>query len=503
MVAVEVEAKLIAPEGIVLPDLSGLLRGSVAQPGAIVALDARYYDTSDLRLARTGTTLRYRSGDGRPGWTLKLPRTRHTSSLSRTEIDFDHPPDRVPDAAVDLVTALTRGRRLEPVCDMSTVRRPIEIRDSTGRLVGVVVDDTVSATSAGRNVAVFCEIEVEVHENSRRARRLLDAAVSRLAAAGAKPGEPTPKLIRVLGPLAAKPPDVSVASLDRNPGLPDVIRHALATSALSIVRHDPGVRMGGIPEEVHQLRVGTRRLRSDLRSFAPLLDDTAVAAIRREIGWLGDVVGAVRDLDVLAERLSSGIESLGGDDHPAGAVLLDALHGQRSAARDALLGAMRSPRYLEILDTLVEVSSAPPLRLGLTLSGADLSRQAKRIVRRSVRDLAAAVERLGDEPGDSPLHRVRILTKRARYAAEAVTPLAESRLGQLSVALSQLQGFLGDYNDTVIAETWLRAAAERHPDAGVAAGLLIAVERRKRAKLRRRWPVVWRRASKGPLADWL
>jgi hypothetical protein len=48
-----------------------------------------------------------------------------------------------------------------------------------------------------------------------------------------------------------------------------LIRYATARSLAEMLRHDPGVRLGEDPEDVHQFRVGTPRLRSDLRTFAP------------------------------------------------------------------------------------------------------------------------------------------------------------------------------------------------------------------------------------------
>ena len=62
----ELEAKLIAPNELRLPDLSGLVKGATAVrlPGR--HLEATYYDTAELRLARNGITLRYRSGEDGP-----------------------------------------------------------------------------------------------------------------------------------------------------------------------------------------------------------------------------------------------------------------------------------------------------------------------------------------------------------------------------------------------------------------------------------------------------
>jgi CHAD domain-containing protein len=84
-----------------------------------------------------------------------------------------------------------------------------------------------------------------------------------------------------------------------------LVRHALAGSVAQIVRHDAGVRLGGDAEHVHQFRVATRQLRSDLRTFAPLLEDGWGMGLRAELGWLAAQVGPVREIDVLAERLQS------------------------------------------------------------------------------------------------------------------------------------------------------------------------------------------------------
>jgi len=68
----EREAKLGAGPVFALPDLDGLIDGLVATPLPERHLDAVYYDTDDLRLARSGITVRHRTGED-DGWTVKLP----------------------------------------------------------------------------------------------------------------------------------------------------------------------------------------------------------------------------------------------------------------------------------------------------------------------------------------------------------------------------------------------------------------------------------------------
>jgi CHAD domain-containing protein len=117
------------------------------------------------------------------------------------------------------------------------------------------------------------------------------------------------------------------------------------------------------------------------------------------------------------------------------------------------------------------------------------------LVRKRWGRLADAVDALGDDPPDSALHDVRIKAKRCRYTAEAVTPVAGERAARFAVAVSRLQTVLGDHQDAVVAERWLREAADAMPVSRLVAGELIAHQRAERARLRAEWPSVWTTVS--------
>ena len=265
----ELEAKLIAPDELRLPDLSGLVKGATAVrlPGR--HLEATYYDTAELRLARNGITLRYRSGEDGPPWTVKLPEGSSAAALRRSEVSFDGAPGPVPPRAADLVRAYARSRPLVPVAHLHTDRAPIEICGPDGGLLAEITDDRVAVYDEhGQRTGGFREIEVEVRAKGRAGRRLLRAAISRLVAAGCRAEPPIPKVIRVLGQRASGPPDVVVPPIGAGATVDTLIRYAMARSVAQILGHDPGVRLGEDPEDVHQFRVATRRLRSDLRTFS-------------------------------------------------------------------------------------------------------------------------------------------------------------------------------------------------------------------------------------------
>jgi CHAD domain-containing protein len=483
--------------------MAGLVEGSTAIELPELRLDATYYDTDDLRLARSGITLRRRDGEPGPAWTVKIPHHVGGNVLARQEIRVEGREGKVPYLANDLVCASARTHELVPVARLTTIRRPIEIRGRGGRLLASVVDDTVSVSRWQCPAGRFREVEVELQDPGDIGTQILDAATMRLVAAGCTAETPIPKLVRALGEPATRPPDVVVAALTAHATVVDLVAHAIARSVSQIIRHDPGVRLGGDPEDVHQLRVGVRRLRSDLRSFAPLLDRDRVARLRAELGWLGTVVGRVRDHDVLAARLIANVATLTEVDAPGDAQLLRQLEDDAAEARIAMLDALRGVRYVDLLETLVGTASVPPLAGTTELTVRSNAQLASKIARRPWRRLARAVDSLGPDPSDAALHRVRILAKRCRYASDAVAPIVGPRAARFAAAMADVQTVLGDHQDTVVAESWLRNAAAAVPSSRLAAGKLIALERTRRGELRAQWPSSWRAASSKRLRRWL
>jgi CHAD domain-containing protein len=491
----EREAKLVAPASLGMPNLDELVPGTRAVTRPVQRLDATYYDTPDLRLARSGITVRHRGGESGPAWTVKLPEDGSASDLVRREIRFEGSSDRVPNPAADLVLASTRMRALAPVARLTTVRRPIEIRDGAGQLLAEVVDDTVSVSHDEGPVGRFREVEVELHTNGAKGRRLLDAALTRLVGAGCDAEPPVPKLVRALGEPATLPPDVVVPPLPDDATVIDLVRHSVARSVALIIRHDPGARLGDDEEEVHKLRVATRRLRSDLHSFGPLLDKGEVKSVRTELSWLGGVVGAVRDTDVLRIRLATRLDALSAGDAKGADRLMSLLGEESAVARGAMTAAMRDRRYLRLLDALVELAAAPPFVGPHTISSRKSRKIAVKVVEKPWHRVVAAVDALGEDPSDTRLHAVRILAKRSRYAAEATAPLLGPTAVRFAAAVADLQTVLGDHQDTVLAEEWLRRAAAAEPDADDVVQELIAVEQSRRRTLRTQWPAVWQKAA--------
>src|SRR5258708_30800353 len=301
----EREVKLGAGPAFHLPDLNGVVDGVTVTPPEVVRLETVYYDTSDLRLARWGVSLRRRAGEG---WTLKLSPSTEQGMLERDEITFQGGTKKPPAAALALVRAYVRTSELVPVARLSTQRRRVRLVGADGARVAEVVDDEGSVRDGRRVAARFREIEIEV-AGAEGNEAIVAPLVERLRAAGAGAPDPTPKHIRALGPPATAPPEVSALPVTLESPARDVIRSVLAEAVAAILRNDPLVRLGTDPEGVHQERVATRKLRSHLRTFGPLLEPEWSEPLRSELGWLALALGPVRDREVLLERLGDRAQS--------------------------------------------------------------------------------------------------------------------------------------------------------------------------------------------------
>jgi CHAD domain-containing protein len=488
----EHEVKFTPGPWFEVPDLTGVVPGVRTDPGETVTLQASYFDTDDLRIARSGASLRHRSDEG---WTVKLPLARD-DSLTRDEVHVDGAPGDPPEPALDLVRAAARSAPVRLVARLDTVRAPIVLRDHDGQVLAEMTDDEVSVLDGTRLVARFRELEVEFTADA--SADFAAAVTARLRAAGAGEPDPVPKIVRALGPRAIEPPDLpQPPPLGRTSTPIDVVRAAIASGAIRLLDNDPVVRRGTDPEGVHQARVATRRLRSDLRTFDKVLDAEWTDALREELGWIGGLLGAVRDADVLLERLDHRIAGLPASDVDDGKKLLVALAERREHARATLLGAMRSNRYLALLDRLIEAAREPALALDVDVDDLELANFA----RRPWRKLRKAVKALSDEPSDHELHRVRIRAKRARYAAEAVAPVFGKRARSFARAVAAIQDVLGEHQDAVVAGEWLRDHASGR--AAFVAGELVATERAAARSARDEWPHVWARARRKRLRRWM
>ena len=503
--AIEREIKFAVGPVFSLPDLTRVVDDVRQTELPEAELVATYYDTPDRRLLRRGITLRHRRNRTDPSdqgqWTLKLPVRVGGIALERTELTWPGELCAVPGEAVGLVRAIVRHAELESIAELVTRRRRLEIKAPDGRRLAEIDDDVVDAADGSSSGGRFRELEVELEADDAALR---DSLIARLAAAGARRGRASPKVAHALGMDGSARAQVEVKPRTGDMSLGKLVSAAIATGLERLVEHDLGVRQGADPEHVHQARVATRRLRSNLRTFADVFEPTWTARMREELRWLGRALGRVRDADVLALRLRThAVEELTERDQQGFADLMRRLSLQREAAYAEMLEVLDSDRYVDLLDALAE---APAFRAGrdreLTMRA---EKAAVRFVRRPWESLRRAVAKLKDDPTDEQLHQVRIKAKRLRYSADVAEAVVGKPARRLAKAAADLQDILGAHHDAVTAEGWLReSAAALKESAGIfVAGELVSIQRREQRELRQTWPEAWDRLSTKRLTRWL
>lgn len=484
----EVERKFRVPAGFVLPDFTGVTGVHRVEARPTFSMTNAYYDTPDLRLFRWGITLRRREGGPDEGWHLKLPVIGREEGV-RDEIQAPLGP-HVPAELVRIVTPFVRGGDLERVASLRTERTPTLLLDTAGRPRIEVVDDRVEIDGG----AGFREIEAEAvpTPESSLDEPLLQRVSESLLAAGAVPGTMS-KAGAALGPRAAVPPDVEDIpwpSADAPAG--DVVHAYLAMHTRRLLLADLSLRRD-LPDAVHQMRVSARRLRSGLKVFGPLLDTEWATRLRAELGWMASGLGQARDTEVLQERLDTHARQLDAGDDQRAQVLVDAVLSARMDDAISAVGAVvDSPRYLQLLEDLVEGVRRPSLTKRADEAAGDV---LPPLVDKAYRRLERRVAGLALDTPSPEWHETRIAAKRARYAADAVTPVIGHGMRRLADQLAAVTDVLGHHQDAHVAQEALRGMAGMpvavEPEAAFALGRLLAIEEAAEVADREAFLALW------------
>jgi len=273
---------------------------------------------------------------------------------------------------------------------------------------------------------------------------------------------------------------------------PAHVRAKLDREIRALLTHEPGTRSGADPEDLHQMRVALRRMRSVLKLSGVLVGPDA-EPVRAELGWLGQSLGEVRDYDVLIGHLREVIAEFEVRDQAAGRRLVSRFVTERGSAKRRLTRALASVRYSTLLRDVSRLAAEPAAEEPtVDIRPTDLVAGLAKPHRR----LAKAVRALPADPPDDDLHALRIHGKRLRYAAELAQTSAKKkqavRIKALIKATKNFQTVLGDHQDAVVAAERVRGILDgADGPMGFVAGRIAERELARRAEARAVWRAVW------------
>jgi len=460
----EVEVKLEATSRDVLAQIAtvGALDSYRLRRRPVQHLQTTYLDTPTLALARAGVAVRLRRAGRRWEATAKWPGRVSGALHTRPELTVPLPgepvpPFRLPDGLLaEALQPYLLGRPLQPVLVTNVERRIVDVVPAGGgtALAELALDTVQVCTPDGTPAAPeYWEVEIEQRAGKpadcvavgRALRRRFHLVPSR----GTKFAR---GLSAVLPPgaIAAPPPPIAAGDT-----LVSATRAIIAAQLGRLRAAQPAVRRGDNPEAVHEMRVAVRRLRTALRLGEDALPAPQRAALARELGWLGDALGKVRDLDVQLQEADWHRRRVEAPARPPIDGFRRTLRRERETALAALREAFASSRYTKLLFAL-ERAVTPPRRPPAGKAAEPIALAGRRAIKRAVRRLRKLGDALDELPKADDLHTLRIRAKRLRYVLEALKPITARDGRRLTKQLVRLQDVLGRFNDSMVTATTVR-----------------------------------------------
>ena len=437
--------------------------GLTVTPDSTIGIADSYYDTGDWRLYRAGYALRVREENGEFEATMKSLEPADGSLRKRREISESLEDDRLATLGKargpvgSMARKIVGGRALRLLFQIRTRRQRFALRfdGSTGE-----VSLDASGIPVGEDSINLRRVEVEIGEAPRPelqgfvdemqfALDLSPATLSKyetgLYASGLDPvGD------NGFGPTRIGP------SMSAGEVAFAVLRRQFA----EMRDHEGGTRLGEDPEELHDMRVPTRRMRAAIKVFRDALPERA-RWFEEELRWVAQALGDVRDLDVQIERFEAWKREADEEASESLNKILGITERRRARARENMLAVLDSDRYEILESSFAEMLRGGPEREvaqtnGKAVAGEPITAVAPALISRRHRKWRKAAKRLDSSSSTEAFHDTRKKGKRLRYTLEFVSEVYGEPVQRLVDPLKALQDDLGDHQDAVVAAGFLR-----------------------------------------------
>ncbi len=251
--------------------------------------------------------------------------------------------------------------------------------------------------------------------------------------------------------------------LKKNPGvnpddsLSEAGRKVMGYHFAQMVRHEAGTRKGEDIEELHDMRVATRRMRASFEVFSRAFESKAVKTHLKGLRATGRALGRVRDLDVFMEKAQHYLDSIPQEQRNGLEPLLTLWENERQIDREKMLEYLDSEAYANFKRKFLKFVSTP--NAGARPVSETSPHQVRHIVPALVYTRLAAVRAYGlilESATIKQLHGLRIEFKKLRYTLEFFREVLGVETKELIGEIKTLQDHLGDLNDADVACQILR-----------------------------------------------
>jgi triphosphatase len=322
----------------------------------------------------------------------------------------------------------------------------IQRREGGAPLAEISLDE--SEFSGGEGEARLSRIEVEISDGGAY-DGVAGFVEGMRGSLGLRPTERSKfgEGLSAAGLAPAVAPDLGPTEVEGSMPAGEVAFAILRRHFATMLAHEPGVRLGEDPEELHDMRVATRRLRAALKLYKGVLPKRA-ERYERDLRFFAGALGEVRDLDVHLERLDAEAARNGEALEEVSAALVE----RRAEARRRMLEVLGSDRYEGFV-----ASFSGTLRRGRSPAPAGpILEVAPDLVRRRYKKVRKDVEALDGESPPEDFHDLRKKGKRLRYALEPLRGIYGKPSEKMVELLKAVQDDLGDHQDLIVAAGLMR-----------------------------------------------
>ena len=448
---------------------SSALHGFKLGPAAIHKLRTVYFDTPDLALCKAGYALRVRKNSHGYVQTVKeassgalaSERNEYECEVPSAEVDLS----RVPDEGLrHRLEAAANGSPVEPILETEIRRTTRAVKSPLGDEIELAVDHgEIRTLKNGHTALPVSELELELKSGERSALYDVARRLSRMTPLIVAIESKAQRGFRAIEGEALSAHKAGRVGLTPDCTAEEAFRATLLHCLRHIARNATAVAQARLPEGVHQIRVGLRRLRAALSACGDDFRVRALEGLRERANTLSDLFGATRELDVFATELLTPVEN---NSKRAGLpqlrLLLEELRRESWERTAALVQSDDFTGFLLDIGAAVETRvwrEAPSHqqlnafeRPARELASATLEKRFKQACKRAKHLSSLTVQER---------HRLRISLKKLRYSAEFFAPLYPAKPVSLFLdRLSKLQDLFGALNDSATVETILRRIVE-------------------------------------------
>ena len=459
--------------------------GLVVEPEPEEKITDTYYDADNWRFYRAGYALRVRKVKGGAEATMKSLSPAEGEVRRRREITEPLKDDKpgalgkAPGPVGERARSLLGEREPRAMFEVRTRRRKFALllenpaggkedgdQDNEVRIGEVVLDSSEVPLDGGRESARLSRVEVEAGSGTALTPDLRGFVDEMRGALGLKPATLSKFETGLYAAGLSPDGDTDVGPVGIGPSmtLGGVAFAVLRRQFAEMRAHEPGTRLGEDPEELHDMRVATRRMRAAMKVFEGALPERA-KWLREELRWLAGMLGDVRDLDVQIEGLEAWRDGdvVGDGLGSSLGKIFGVLEKRRAERRGSMLEALDGERYGRLEESFGEMlRRGPGAERELGRAGGHpaedgpVTAAAPALISARYRKWRKRAKGLDESSPPDDFHDVRKKGKKLRYALEFVSEVYGEPVADLVSPLKKVQDSLGDHQDAVVAAETLR-----------------------------------------------